>query len=135
MDSLDKLLAELKAEFQSKSQSNQSQPTPIRPAAQPNVKSDSVIDDLLAEIKADFQKQERREELKRLQELEEKQVLPVENRNNQQLQTWRENAEKWLAKLDPFSPEGLWFERFAEKYSSKLEAAIDYLKNNEYNNF
>ena len=42
----------------------------------------------------------------------------------------KKTAQVWLEKLDPFSPEGLWFERFAEKYESKLAAAIDYLLEN-----
>jgi hypothetical protein len=92
MDPIDKLLAELKAEFQSENQSDQSKPTPTRPAVQPKFKSDSFIDDiddLLAEIKADFQKQELRKELKRLQELEEKQGFSLENCHSKQLQILR----------------------------------------------
>jgi|UPI00035D9EA1 hypothetical protein len=92
MDPIDKLLAELKAELQSENQSDQSKPTPTRPAVQPKFKSDSFIDDiddLLAEIKADFQKQELRKELKRLQELEEKQGFSLENCHSEQLQILR----------------------------------------------
>jgi hypothetical protein len=47
------------------------------------------------------------------------------------LEALKNQAEDWLKKLDPFSAEGLWFERFAEGYSSKLEAAIEYLQTNE----
>jgi hypothetical protein len=44
------------------------------------------------------------------------------------------DTKAWLEKLDPLSSEGLWFEKFAEKYSSQLEAALDYLQEMKENN-
>ncbi|MEB3308776.1 MAG: hypothetical protein VKJ02_00925 [Snowella sp.] len=38
-----------------------------------------------------------------------------------------EKAQAWLDSLDLLSGEGLWFEDFAQKYPSRLAAAIDFL--------
>ncbi|RUR85820.1 salt stress protein, Slr1339 family [Chlorogloeopsis fritschii PCC 9212] len=131
MDSIDKLLAELKAEYkEGKNEQKQSKPTQPTPSIQSPQKSASLIDNLLAEVKADFQEREHAEELRRQQELEQERIQQ-EQIKAKQLQDLSKFAQSWLAKLDLFSPEGLWFERFAERYSSKLEAAIDYLKDKE----
>ncbi|MDM9380193.1 hypothetical protein QUB80_05695 [Chlorogloeopsis sp. ULAP01] len=131
MDSIDKLLAELKAEYQeSKHEQQHLKPSPSTQYTQSPRKSSSSIDNLLAQVKADFQEREQADELSKQQQLEQEK-FQQEQIQAKQLQALREFAQDWLAKLDPFSPEGLWFERFAERYSSKLEAAIDYLKDNE----
>jgi hypothetical protein len=44
-----------------------------------------------------------------------------------QLSRQRSVAQLWLDRLDPNSGEALWFEQFAEGYSSRLEAAIELL--------
>ncbi|MFB2768806.1 salt stress protein, Slr1339 family [Pelatocladus sp. BLCC-F211] len=132
MDSIDKLLAELQAEYQQ--QSNE-QPKQQPNTATPNIhqsssKSASLIDILLEEVKTDFEEQDQAEKL-RIQEELEKEKIKQEQIKAKQREALKQQAKDWLAKLDPFSPEGLWFERFAERYSSKLEAAIDYLQANE----
>ncbi len=130
MDPLDKLLDELKAEYD--------QTKPVAPKPQPNVaksstpqppKSLSLVDHLLAEVKADFAAQDEIEELEKQQQQEQEKIRQAQIKA-QQLETEKSEAEAWLKKLDPFSSEGLWFERFAQSYSSKLEAAIEYLKSN-----
>jgi len=133
MDSIDKLLAQLKAEYDPV----KSAPTPQQP--QQNVippfiqtspsKSESIIDNILAEVKADVEAQAAAEELERQQELEQERIRQ-EKIKAQQLEVLQKQAQEWLEKLDPFSPEGLWFERFAEAYPSKLAAAVEYLQNN-----
>lgn len=130
MDSIDDLLAQLKAEYE-EVQPKQQQPksNPAKSFIQPAKKSGSLIDNLLAEVKANFADQDAAEELKRQQELEQ-QRIQQEKLKAKQIEALRVQAKEWLAKLDPFSSEGLWFERFAERYSSKLEAAIEYLQNN-----
>jgi hypothetical protein len=40
----------------------------------------------------------------------------------------KRQSKAWLEKLNPLSTEGLWFENFAGKYSSKLEVALDYFQ-------
>jgi len=37
-------------------------------------------------------------------------------------------AQEWLAQLKPKSEEGKWFERFASRFPSKLEAAVHYIE-------
>jgi len=80
----------------------------------------------LAEIK-------RREEAKqaeakrRQQELVELQKRE-ELRNRRRKEALKEDAKKWLAKLDSRSEEGKWFKEFSYSYENKLQAAIDYLE-------
>lgn len=138
MDPIDKLLAQLKAEYADPTAATPPQPptpplpTPPPPAPPSNpptirksVSSFDPIDNLLSEVKAGYAAQEAAEELVRQQ-------LQAEQRRQAQLLEQRraaiaQQAKDWLAKLDPLSTEGLWFEQFSHKYSSKLEAAIDYL--------
>jgi hypothetical protein len=132
MDAIDKLLTQIKAEYD-QTQSEKQQP-PKPKTAQLSIpsspKSTSLVDSLLAEVKADFAVQDETEELRRRQELEQEQIRQAQIKAKQ-LETLKHRAKEWLGKLDPFSPEGLWFERFAENYPSKLEAAIEYLQINE----
>ena len=55
-------------------------------------------------------------------------IKQEELKKQKQVKQLTRQAEIWLKKLDPNSEEGFWFEQFALSYSSKLEAAIDYLK-------
>ncbi len=124
MDSIDKLLAELKAEYDEPA-TPQQRPPQTKTFIQPPPKSTSLTDNLLAEVEKDTA-----QELRRRQELEQERIKQ-EQLKAQQLEASKIKAKDWLDKLDPFSAEGLWFERFAEGYSSKLEAAIEYLQTNE----
>ncbi|MGD1874301.1 MAG: salt stress protein, Slr1339 family [Mastigocoleus sp.] len=88
------------------------------------------IDRLLWEVKDDFQQQDLALELQEQQELEQKR-LQEEKVKNQRRNNLKIQAEEWLKNLDKLSPEGLWFEEFAQGYPSRLEAAIDYLQVNQ----
>ncbi|NMG21634.1 salt stress protein, Slr1339 family [Brasilonema bromeliae] len=128
MDSLDKLLAELKAEYEEqKPQQHQLKANSIKPVNKMEQKSNSLIDNLLAEVKADFEQKDLAEKLQKQQEQEQERIRQ-EQIQAKKLEELKKQAEDWLAKLDPLSLEGLWFERFAEGYPSKLEAAIEYLQ-------
>jgi hypothetical protein len=130
MDSIDKLLAELKAEYQEqKPQQQQPKPISAKPMSMQR-KSESLIDSLLAEVKADFEQKDLAEKLQRQQEQEQERIRQ-EQLKAKKLEELKKQAKDWLAKLDPLSSEGLWFERFSEGYPSKLEAAIEYLQTNE----
>jgi hypothetical protein len=132
MDAIDKLLAELKTEYE-EPKPPQQQPQPKTNTTQPFIptapKATSLIDNLLEEVKADFVERDMAEELKRQQEREQERIRQ-EKLKAKQREALKNQAQEWLDKLDPFSSEGLWFERFAEGYPSKLEAAIEYLQNN-----
>lgn len=104
MDEIDKLLAEIDAK---------PQPTPVQ-VNKPTKSTSSDIDRLLSEVKTDYQQKER--------ELEQQKTKEIEKQ-----------AITWLRNLNPMSSEGLWFEDFAKKYSSKIVAAIDYLRSLEHN--
>ncbi|GBE95557.1 salt stress protein, Slr1339 family [Nostoc cycadae] len=132
MDSIDKLLAQIKAEYDPAKPAptpQQSKPDVISPFISTPSKSQSIIDNILAEVKADVEEQAAIEELQRQQEREQERIQQ-EKIKAQQLEVLQKKAKEWLKKLDPLSPEGLWFESFAEGYPSKLAAAIEYLQNN-----
>ena len=82
---------------------------------------------------AKLAEQKRQEEAKqaeakrRQQELIELQQRE-ELRNRRRKEALREDAKKWLEKLDPRSEEGKWFKEFSYSYENKLQAAIDYLE-------
>lgn len=144
MESIDRLLAELKAEYQEKDKpAEMKTPPPLKAAqkaeppakqtyqapAPPKTKNLSPLYEgsLIAELKREYEERDRAEELKRQQQLQE------EKRRQQQLieqqrQKLTLAAQAWLKELDPLSDEGLWFEALADKYPSRLEAAIDYLQ-------
>ncbi|MCC5641889.1 hypothetical protein LC607_02705 [Nostoc sp. CHAB 5824] len=131
MDSIDKLLAELQTEYKEvQPEQQQSKSATAKSFISPSPKSASFMDNLLAEVKADFAEEDAAIELKKQQELEQERIRQ-EQLKAKKLEALQVHAKEWLAKVDPLSSEGLWFERFAESYSSKLEAAIEYLRTNE----
>jgi hypothetical protein len=40
----------------------------------------------------------------------------------------REEAQRFLAKLDPDSSEGMWFDAFAQGFPTRLDAAVAYVR-------
>jgi len=130
MDALDKLLSQIKAESENAQTQQQLQKPNIFSSVSPSQpKSLSLIDNILAEVQADFAAQDAAVELRKQQEIEQERLRQEQIKAKQQ-EALKQQAKDWLEKLDPFSPEGLWFERFAESYSSKLAAAIEYLQSN-----
>ncbi len=154
MESIDDLLAQVKAEYQEQElgikpkkqplfqeEELKLQP-PISSTYQPQPETPKWVstaqDSLLAQVKAEFEEQQRAEELKRQQQLQEEQLrkeqqlreeqLRVEQRRQREREALTQEATEWLKNLSPRSEEGLWFEEFAYSYPSKLEAAIDYLQ-------
>ncbi|MBW4508971.1 MAG: hypothetical protein KME64_21005 [Scytonematopsis contorta HA4267-MV1] len=129
MDAIDKLLAEIQSEHEKSNElkPQQTQPLATNKIVSPSVKAASLIDNLLAEVQADFTELDKAIELKKQQQIEEERIQQ-EQIKAEKLAELKNLAKDWLEKLDPFSPEGLWFENFAQKYSDKLEAAIEYLQ-------
>ncbi|MEG4317377.1 MULTISPECIES: salt stress protein, Slr1339 family [unclassified Microcoleus] len=161
MESIDRLLAELRAEYQASqknrevaSQSPLEAQQPSQPAAAPSnqtlktadVKYPGNLDKDLAEIKAEYAAQNKarevaaQEPLKPLHEAENKApevtalaAQPSEKivQSESDVQTHRQKvrqAQVWLKNLDKNSDERYWFDQFAFKYSSRIDAAIDYLQ-------
>ena len=154
MESIDDLLAQVKAEYQEQAQGKpaQKQPlfqeeefkpsVPVPPTYQPQSSAQNWIspaeESLLAQVKAEFEEQQRAEELKKQQQHTEEQLrkeqqlreeqLRVEQRRQRRREALTQEATEWLKNLKPRSEEGLWFEEFSYSYPSKLEAAIDYLE-------
>jgi len=126
MDSIDDLLAQVKAEYDQPSV-QQPQPKIQKEQVEQRMQSTSAIDSLLAQVKADYQQHDQAEELQRQQQFQEEQ-RKQEQIKQQEFEVVKIKAIAWLKKLDPLSSEGIWFENFAKKYSSKLDAAIDYLQ-------
>ena len=129
MDSIDKLLAELKTEYtEPKTTAPENNLTPVK-SVSPTIKSDVFIDKLLSEVQADILAKDAAEALQKQEELTQEKIHQ-EKLQAKQKAALEKPAKQWLAKLDPLSSEGLWFERFAESYPHKLAAAIDYLQTN-----
>lgn len=163
MDSIDKLLAQIKAEYKKSDLQEQpkKQQIPVQPIEQPPPQTESSLDSLLSklevepvqikqqqtskdpkneasfnsllsDIKADYEGRDRAEEQVRQEQLKAEE-LRKQKLKQQELEVLQQQATAWLKKLEPLSTEGLWFEKFAENYSSKLEAAIVYLQDLQEN--
>lgn len=155
MESIERLLGELKAEYQAsqknaelKSQASVQAQTPSNPTFKTSGLNlyASPLDQDLAQIKTEYEAPNKAQEvavqepLKAEQEAQNKaqevaslQPQPAEKVAEPQLdvQTHRQKvrqAQVWLKKLDKNSDEGYWFDQFAFKYSSRIDAAIDYLQ-------
>ncbi len=145
MDSIDKLLSQIKADYQTPAKTPQlpkQQPTiaPLKPKSDIDnllkevkanlsnlsTKSKSlennppVIGSILSQVKANYDKQDQAQAQLKQQQLQAEKL--------KQIETLKIRAKSWLKQLDPLSTEGLWFERFAEGYQTKVEAAINYLQ-------
>lgn len=88
---------------------------------------ESPENNLLAQLKNEFEEEQRAEEIKKQQQIREEQ-LRQEQLKRQQRAALKVKAQAWLKKINPSSEEGLWFEEFACAYPNKLEAALDYLQ-------
>jgi hypothetical protein len=89
--------------------------------------NESPENNLLAQLKNEFEEEQRAEEIKKQQQIREEQ-LRQEQLKQQQRAALKVKAQAWLKKINPSSEEGLWFEEFACAYPNKLEAALDYLQ-------
>jgi len=169
MESIDRLLGELKAEYQASQKNaelNKSQPSvqaqvPLPPVEVPSNQTfeksnlnlyPSALDRDLAQIKAEYEAPNKAQEVaspkplkvedeapNKAQEVTSLEQRPAEKVTVPQLeiQTHRQKvrqAQVWLKKLDKNSDERYWFDQFAFKYASRIDAAIDYLQAvNEFN--
>ena len=162
MESIDRLLAELKAEYQAsqknaelKSQQQVQAKAPLPPLEVPSNLTFKTLDlnlyagamdKDLAQIKAEYEAQNKTQEVavpkplkaeyeaqNKTQEAVSLEQQPAAKVAGPQLdvQTHRQKvrqAQVWLKKLDKDSDERYWFDQFAFKYSSRIDAAIDYLQ-------
>lgn len=143
MESIDELLAQIEVEYKGQEQSKLPKRKPLceeeklpskqlkAPAYQTHAREkgfgSTAEDKLLLEVKTEFEKLDQEEQLKTEQYQREKK-RNEEQRLIERRQKLTQQANEWLKNLDINSQEGLWFEEFAYNYSSKLEAAIDYLQ-------
>lgn len=140
MDSIDKILSELQAEYKQSANSpvEKTEEAKINKAKLDSSPSSSlftsskgdVIDNILAEVKQDIEEKELLQQQQRQQEIEQERIRQ-EKIKAQQLEALKVQAKEWLEKLEPLSTEGMWFETFAQSYPSKLEAAIEYLNSEQ----
>ncbi len=154
MESIDDLLAQVKAEYQQQEQAKQPEKQPLieekefqsPPPVSPTYRLQSQVhnclssaeENLLAQVKAEFEEHDQAKELNRQQQLREEQLrkeqqlreekLRQQQRQKRKREALTQEATEWLKQLEPRSEEGLWFEEFSYSYPSKLEAAIDYLQ-------
>ena len=145
MDPIDKLLSELQAEYQqsatSKAEKTQEEEeekqvnqvkkinldlsAPSSSLFESSSKGDA-IDNILSEVKKEIEEKQLLEEEQKQQAIAEERIRQ-EKIKAQKLEALKGQAQEWLENLEPLSPEGMWFESFAQSYPSKLEAAIEYL--------
>ncbi len=143
MDSIDKILSELQAEYQQSVNSPGEKAEEVKKVKKAKLDSSpsssfftsssskgDAIDNILAEVKQDIEEKQLLEEQQKTLELEQER-LRQEKIKAQQLEALKVQAQEWLEKLDPLSAEGMWFESFAQSYPSKLEAAIEYLNSEQ----
>lgn len=150
-DDLDKLLKNLKSQYKTSDSSKISEKLPngqnniddllnqikSERKINPTIKEKSdllkpnntQISNGLDSIKAQYQgRQHQRKAQEELSFKRNKQEIIIQEQQKQlQRKELIRQAERWLANLDPFSDEGMWFDRLAESYPSKLDAAIHYL--------
>lgn len=96
---------------------------PAAPTAQPAPPPQRLVEEIKADHLQQLAEAARQVELERQQKQQR-----LEQLNQQRRAELAEQAAQWLKSLRPKSSEGRWFEEFACHYSSRLEAAIDYLE-------
>ncbi len=84
------------------------------------------IEELLAELKAHYTERDRAE-ARQQQEQRAIERRQQDELRSQQRSAAAQRAQTWLQQLQPHSGEAIWFEEFAARYPSRLDAAIDYL--------
>lgn len=147
MNDIDKLLTDLKSEFQPE---QSPQKKPLSRSSSPldhllnNVKQEiqhqkpsvsssvskityDISNPLVEQLKNEFAQEEQQRQHQQ-QEEEKAQKQRLQQQQQQQKKALEAKAQEWLKQLNPNSEEGLWFEEFAYAYESKLAAAIDYLQ-------
>ena len=127
MDSIDKLLADVQAECQ---QPQTSKPAP-KPAPKPSKPSSSGkqnngLNDLLGQVKSEFDETDQVAAEEKAAQLKQEALKQEQIKREKQAQLTKQ-AMEWLKNLDSLSDEGFWFEQFAEKFPTRLDAAIAYL--------
>lgn len=99
----------------------------VNPATTPaQVAQDPSTDRLLADIQAVYAEQDQTEVEQQQQRLRAEQQRQAAIKRQKRAAMVRQ-AENWLKTLNHQSSEAAWFEEFAAKYASRVEAAIDYL--------
>ncbi len=135
MDAIDELLSQIKADDRESAKIAKPPLAPgsdlenllgvhadfAKPTTSKSLKNDSpVIDNILSQVKASYKQQDQEQSQLKQQQIQAEQL--------KQIETLKFRAKAWLQQLEPLSTEGLWFERFAEGYPTKLAAAINYLQ-------
>jgi hypothetical protein len=118
MGEIDDILASLKAEYQKKSPTQESDRLPV-PEPKRSPSPVPANEPILEELRQEHQEREQQEKIRQQQE-----KARAEQRRQSALER---KAQEWLKTLDPKSDEGRWFEEFAYSHESPLEAAMIYL--------
>lgn len=125
---LDQLLADVKTEIEGNISASKPQFSSYTPERKPSLyQSSSQSHPLLADLQEEYKEQALLEEKQRQQEILEQQRLELQ-REQKKREILKRRAQEWLNKLNPKSEEGRWFEEFACSYSSRVQAAMDYLE-------
>ncbi|WP_341733778.1 hypothetical protein [Microcoleus sp. EPA2] len=147
MESIDRLLAELRAEYQESQKKSAELKSQQRVQAEPSLPAIETsgknldldnFDRDLAQIKAEYQAEDQAEDFAKQERLlaeneaqNKAQKILQQEQQQVEVKTHREKvrqAQVWLKNLSKDSDERFWFDQFAFKYSSRIDAAIDYLQ-------
>jgi hypothetical protein len=92
-------------------------------------KNQTQFNESFESIKAQYQQKQKNQQAQDelIYNRNKQEIIIQEQQKQLQHKQLVQQAEKWLANLDPLSDEGMWFNELAELYSSRLEAAINYL--------
>jgi hypothetical protein len=135
MDAVDRMLAELKAKYNpSELPAPTSTAQPVPASSSQTAPGAQSLDELLRTIHADTRRAVRASLSAKTASHSQPQrattvsaPMPVSEPSKRQRTISLTDAHRWLQHIKPSTEEGLWFEEFALHYSSRLEAAIDYL--------
>ncbi|BAU63075.1 hypothetical protein STA3757_04300 [Stanieria sp. NIES-3757] len=92
-------------------------------------KNQTQVNESFESIKVQYQKKQKNQQAQDelIYNRNQQEIIIQEQQKQLQNKKLVQQAEQWLANLDPFSDEGMWFNELAESYPSRLEAAINYL--------
>ncbi len=136
MADIDDLLNELKEEYETGRTPSPSPPSP-KIKSQSSDSINQLLDDIKEEIaqppKLDVEVKPVKTESPKPDDLSQNLHIVIraedeQKKEQRRRESLKQKAHQWLAKLDPTSDEGMWFEEFSYSYDSKLEAAITYLE-------
>lgn len=122
---VDESLDSIKAQYKQEQNSQFSAEVKTNKVTQNKSQVNESLDSIKTQYKQKQNHQQAQGEL--IYNRNKQEIIIQEQQKQLQRKQLVQQAEKWLANLDPSSDEGMWFNQLAESYPSRLDAAINYL--------